>query len=281
MDRKVIDAIIRKGSATLLYAVLIAAGLFMILPLFWMFSTAFKVPQEVWNIPPLLLPKKPTLNNFLFVLKGGVFLRYMLNSLIVAVVTTVISLFTSSISGYVFAKFRFWGRDVAFWIILSALMLPFQILMIPLYELTVKLGWSDSFAGLIVPMICNPFGIFMIRQFMQGVPDDLIYAGRIDGCNELRIYRQIVLPLIRAPLSALGIFYFMWNWDSFLWPLLVVKSELMRTLPLGLAVFGEANFTRYHLVMAGSVIAVIPVMLVYIILQKQIIRGVALTGMKL
>lgn len=271
----------RKTSMICLCIILAIVGVFMVLPIIWMFSTAFKLPQEVWNIPPTFFPKSPTLDNFRVVLADGMFFRYMLNSLFVGVVVTSISLFTSSISGYVFAKFNFWGRNIAFWLILSTFMLPFQIIMIPLYELVLKFGWSDSFRGLIIPMICNPFGIFMIRQFMQGVPNDLLDAARIDGCREFRIYWQIILPLLRAPLSALGIFYFMWNWDSFLWPLLVVKSDLMRTLPLGLAAFGEANFTRYHLVMAGSAISVLPVIIVYFCLQKQIIQGVALTGMKI
>ena len=264
-----------------LYFILTVVGILMVLPLLWMISTAFKVPQEVWNIPPRFFPSAPTISNFQFILARSPFFRYMLNSLIVGAIVTGISLFTSSISGYVFAKFNFWGRTFAFWFVLSTFMLPFQIVMIPLYELTIKFGWSDSYAGLIIPMICNPFGIFMIRQFMKGVPSELMYAARIDGCREFRIYRQVILPLLRAPISALGIFYFMWNWDSFLWPLLVVKSEWMRTLPLGLAAFGEANYTRYHLVMAGSVFAVLPVLLVYAFVQKQIIKGVALTGLKL
>jgi len=270
----------RKLSKSLLFAFIFILGLIVIVPFLWMVSTSFKVSQEVWMIPPRFLPQVPTLSNYYRVLTREMFPRYMLNSFFVATVITMISLFTSSISGYVFAKFSFWGRNLIFWIVLSSLMVPFQVVMITLYELTVRIGWLNSFYGLIIPMICNAFGIFMIRQFAAGIPSELIDSARLDGSSEFRIYYSIILPLMKPALGTLAIFYFMWNWDSFLWPLLITTTKEMRTLPVGLATFGEFNYIKYHYVMAGAVFSTLPVIIVYSFFQKWIIKGVTLTGLK-
>lgn len=194
----------------------------MIFPFVWMIVTSFKVPSEVISYPPTLIPRQPTLNYYVRVFTELNFLLYSWNSLYISIIATLSTLFTSSIVGYVFAKFRFRWREPLFLIILSTMMIPFPVTIIPLYLLMHRLGWIDSHLALIVPQLFNTFGIFLMRQFMHTIPSDLRDAGRIDGCSELRIFLQIVLPLCKPALAALAIFIFMWSWDSFVWPLIAL-----------------------------------------------------------
>lgn len=257
-------------------------GLISVGPLLWMVSTSFKPPQEVISIPSTLFPKEPTIGNYVRLFReGGMFLRYMLNSIFVGSVNTGVSIFLSSLAGFVLAKYSFRGREIAFWLIVSCLMIPFQITFVPLYEFVAKLKWTNSYWGLIVPRIISPFGVFMMRQFIRGIPNDLIDSSRLDGCNEISIYFRIIIPLIKTPLAVLTVFYFMWDWDSFLWPLAIVQTDKLKTLPLGLAAFGNQYYMQFHYVMAGAIITIIPVIVVFFIFQKQIIKGITLTGLKI
>jgi len=262
------------------YLFLILGAILMIGPLAWMFLTSFKFPAEVIQYPPTWFPKKPTLSNYVEVFSLMKVFRLFLNSSIVAIANTASVLFFSSLAGYTFAIYRSPGRDLIFLAILSSMMIPFQVIMIPLYLIIRSFGWLNTYQALIVPGMMSAFGIFLMRQFVTTIPMELIEAARIDGCPEFGIYWNLILPNLKPALSALGVFTFLWNWDNFLWPVVVTDSWKLFTLPVGLAMFTHQYFTEYNLVMAGSSMAVIPVLVVYFIAQKQIIRGITLTGLK-
>jgi len=259
---------------------LVLGGIIMLVPFIWMVSTAFKPPPEIISYPPTFIPKKPTLQYFQEIFTKLNFGRFFFNSLYIASLVTVIALFTSSFVGYVFSKFSFRGKEIIFLLILSTMMIPFPVVMIPLYLMIVRFGWMDKHLSLIVPFFYSTFGIFLMRQFTSTIPDELREAARIDGCPEFRIYWNIILPQCRPALAALGIFTFMWNWDSFVWPLIVLQSEATFTLPMGLAMFSQQWWTNYGLVMAGATITVTPVLVVFLLMQRQFIQGIVLTGLK-
>ncbi len=253
----------------------------MLTPFAWMVSTSFKPVAEVFKWPPDWIPDAPTLQNYPQVMREVPFLTFFKNSFIVASVVVVACLFTSSLAGYAFAKFNFKGRDTIFIIILATMMIPFPVLIIPLYMLMDKFHLIDTYGALIIPSLVSAYGIFLMRQFIRTIPDELIDAGRIDGCSEFGIYWRIVLPACRPALATLGVLLFIWNWDSFLWPVIVINKMSMRTIPLGLATFmWEYGGPRWNLIMTGTVIATIPVLIVFILGQKQIISGMVLSGMK-
>lgn len=206
--------------------------------------------------------------------------RNFLNSVIVSSAVTFLNVITCSMAGYSFAKFQYIGRDVLFFAVLATFMVPIQVIVIPLFIMVKSLGWLNSYAGLIIPSATSAFGIFLMRQYFQTIPKELMEAARIDGCGELRIYWTIVMPLVKPALSALIIFTFMHNWNNFLWPLLVVTREAMMTLPLGISQFESAYSTNYPQLMAISMAATLPVFVVFIILQRQFIQGMALSGIK-
>lgn len=211
---------------------------------------------------------------------GGTDPLGLVNSIYISALTTVISLFTSALTGYIFAKYEFTGKNVLFTAILATMMIPFTVTMIPMYLLFSKVGLIDHHLSIILPSLYNTFGIFMMRQFMQGLPTELMESGRIDGASEFRIFFQIMLPHTKPALAVLGIFIFMWQWDNFLWPLITLQSESKFTLPVGLATFSQQYWTDYGLVMAVATITVIPVLLVFLCLQKHFIKGITMTGIK-
>jgi multiple sugar transport system permease protein len=213
-------------------------------------------------------------------LRIGSFEIFFRNSLFVAITVTFLTLLTSSMAGYVFAKYNFRGRDALFVIILSMLMIPFNISIIPLYALMLDLEWTNSYWALIIPSAFSPFGIFLMRQFMHSIPDELLDAARIDGASEFGIFFRIVMPLSTAALAALAIFTFIAQWDDFLWPLVILDVPALYTLPLGLAQFRGRVGTNVGGLAAASMLAVIPVLIVYFIAQRRFIEGIAMTGMK-
>ena len=206
--------------------------------------------------------------------------RFFLNSLFVAVAHVATTLFTSSLAGYIFAKFRFWGQRTFFGFILAQLMIPFQIVMIPSYLILARMHLVDSLWGLIVPSMVDAFGIFLMRQSIAAIPSELIDAARIDGASEFRIFWNIILPQLGAPLSALGIFNFMASWNDYLWPLIVITTHDRRTLPLLLTWYNTQHTTRHDLTMTASVIVLLPILLVYIVLQRRFVASLAMTGFK-
>ncbi|HHV80205.1 MAG: carbohydrate ABC transporter permease [Dictyoglomi bacterium] len=261
--------------------VLSLGSIVTLFPFIWMISTSFKTPPQIISYPPTLIPKPPTLEYYTQIFTKLNFGRFFLNSGYISVIITASALLTSSFVGYVFAKFNFWGKEVIFMMILSTMMIPFAVTMIPLYLIISKLGWINSHLALIIPGLYSTFGIFLMRQFMSSIPNELREAAIVDGCGEFRTFWSIILPQCKPVLAALGIFTFMWNWDNFLWPLIVLNNEDKFTLPVGLSMFSQQWWTNYGLVMAGATISVIPVLIVFFIFQKQFIQGIVLTGLKM
>jgi multiple sugar transport system permease protein len=261
-----------------LYLILLAGGLLMVFPFVWMVVSSLKSASEIYSLS--LLPPNPSLANYREVLNETPFIRWFANSLLVAGITTASVAFFDSLVGYVLAKFRFPGRQLIFLVILSTLMVPTEMLVIPWYMLSINLHWTDSYWGIMFPGVISAFGIFLMRQFFLGVPDDILDAARIDGFSEFRIFWTIALPLVRPALAALCIFTFLGNWNAYIWPLIVIRSDEMQTLPVGIAYFSSEAGSAFHLIMAAAAMATIPVIIVFIIFQRQIIKGIALTGVK-
>jgi ABC-type glycerol-3-phosphate transport system permease component len=270
---------VRRGTVAL-HGALLAGSVVMVVPFLWMVTSAFKQPSEVIAVPPVWWPAEPTFENIVNVWTKVDFAGYFVNSLYVATVVTALVLTTSSLVGYVLAKFDFWGRDVIFTCVLATMMIPWPVLLIPSYQMVFWLGLLNTHWALILPAAFNAFGIFMMRQFMHSIPDELLDAARIDGAPEPLIYVRIVLPLLGPALGALGIFEFLWQWNSFLWPLIVLSKQEKFTLPIGLNQFTGEFYNDTPAIMAGASIAVVPVLVVFLLLQRHIIAGVALTGMK-
>jgi multiple sugar transport system permease protein len=266
----------------LIYSLLAVGCLATLVPFLWMILASFKTSTEIIRIPPTLWPEQPTLANYQTVLSDPrlPIVRFYLNSLFVSASVVTLTLFTSSLAGFVFAKYEFFGKNVAFSFILATLMIPFQVLMIPSYLLLVKLGLIDSLWGLVVPGATSAFGIFMMKQFIEGLPSELLDAGRIDGASEWSIYWRLILPQVGPALATLGILTFMATWNSYLWPLIVVTTHERRTLPVVLTWYNSMHSTRYDLTMAASVLVVVPILIIYTMFQRWIVQGFALSGLK-
>ena len=264
-----------------IYAFLIAAAVPMTLPYIWMFLTSIKPLKEIHTYPPSFIVHNPTLEPYRDLFKMMPMGRYLFNSLFVALSITIFNVFATSLAGYAFAKHRFWGRDKLFFLFIASLMIPWQVNIIPGFVIVKKLGWLNTYRGLIIPsMAWCAFGIFLNRQYIYSIPDDLIDAAKIDGCSEFMIYRKVILPLIKPVLATLAIFTFLQQWNNFVWPLVVIHTSEMRTIPLALAVLTGQFGANFGMVMAGAVVATLPMLIVYLVFQKYIIRGVALTGLK-
>jgi multiple sugar transport system permease protein len=264
-----------------LYTVLGAGLVVMVGPFIWMALSSFKTEGEIRADPPTFLPENATLGNYETLFTRLDFPLYFTNSIVVALVTTVGNLLFCSAAGYALAKLSFPGKRVLFLVVLGTIMVPSVVTMVPLFVLSSNLGLVNTLAGLILPFLAQAFGVFLMRQFIMSIPDDLLEAARIDGASELRIYWQIVLPLCRPALATLGILTFLASWNNFLWPLVAATTEDKYTLPVALALYAIGqNQTRYDLLLAGSVIIVLPVLIVFLLLQRHFVRGIATTGLK-
>jgi multiple sugar transport system permease protein len=263
-----------------LHLALYAGAAVVLLPFVWMVLGSFKPEMEFFHNPDQLLPLHPTLQAYTDVWSEIPLARFFVNSVVFAGGVTIISLFLDSLAAYALARLRFRGQRLFFWIVLLVLMVPFQITLIPLYLTVSQLGWLNSFAGLIVPRATNAFGIFMLRQFFLTIPRDLDEAARIDGASEFRIYRSVILPLSKPALATLAIFHFMFNWNDFLWPLVITTTSDMRTLPAGLALFVGSYTVQHPLLLAAATIALLPLLVGFLFAQKQFIRGIAATGLR-
>jgi len=251
-----------------------------IFPFIWMIFASLKPFKELVE-SRALLPETWTLRNYEEILGRVNFVAAFRNSIVSAVSVTVVSVFTSSVMGYIFSKYRFVGKEVLFTIILSTMMVPFAVIMVPLYiTIANSFGLADHLAGIIVTGFYTAFGIFLMRQFMESIPFELIDAARIDGASEWRIFFTLVLPMSMSPMSALAVFVYLINWDSFLWPLIVLNSQDNQTLPLVLAGLRNLWWTRYEMWAAGSMLTVVPVMAIYAFASRYFIRGIAMTGLK-
>ncbi|CAN5588313.1 carbohydrate ABC transporter permease [soil metagenome] len=265
---------------TLCVAAATAVSIVMVLPLLWMLLTSFKPEADIVRFPPRLWPTTWTIDHYIDVWKRIPFARLYVNTIIFAGTVTLVSLTLDSLTAYALARLNFRGRNAMFVAILVMLMLPFQVTLIPLYDLLSDLHWTNTLPGLIVPRATNAFGIFFLRQFFLSLPRDLEEAARIDGAGEFRIYRQIMLPLAMPALLTLGLFHFMYNWNDLLWPLIINQSSDRQTLPAGLAGFAGQHVVEYGLLMAASVLALIPIVLFFLLVQRRFVEGIVTTGMK-
>jgi ABC-type glycerol-3-phosphate transport system permease component len=264
----------------LLYTALIAGAVLILLPFAYMLSTSLKSLNEVFSTPVQWIPEELKWENFSTPLREHPIDTYFKNSLIVAVSVTFLNLLTCSLAGYSFAKFHYPGRDLMFFVVLATLMIPLASMIIPLFMVVKSLGWVDTYWGLILPAGTSAFGIFLMRQHMKTIPDDLLEAARLDGSSEIRTFLSIVLPMSKTALSSLAIFIFMWNWDSFFWPLLVTTDAEHRTLPLGIALFESSYGTNYPQLMAVALLAMLPVLAVFLVLQRNFIEALTMSGVK-
>jgi ABC-type glycerol-3-phosphate transport system permease component len=255
-------------------------GIIMLMPLLQMITTSFKTSGEALRVPPTLLPDQPTLDAYRTVLTQAPFGLWFRNSVIVAISITTLILFTSSLAGYIFAKFKFPGRDLLFTLLLGTLMVPFPVVLIPIYLIVNKLHLLNTLFALIVPSTVSAFGIFLMRQFISAIPDDLIDAARLDGASEFGIYWRLIRPQLGPAMGALGIFTFLSSWNDYLWPLIAINDQDRMTLPLALAFFNSSHATRYDLVMAAAVLIVLPVIAAFLFFQRQFINALVLSGLK-
>lgn len=262
------------------YALLVLASGLTIIPLLYMIALSLQTEGETLSGEAVLLPDSPQWGNYATLFDEAPFGSFIVNSLVVAGGITLAHLIFDPLVGYVFAKFDFPFRNTLFVAILATLMIPLFVRMIPLYVMMSNMGWLNSYQALILPFLMDGFGIFLMRQFIQPIPDDLIHAGRVDGASEFTIYWRIVLPQARPALAVLGLFTFVFQWNEFLWPLVATTTEDMRTIPVGLTLFNQENFTLWHLTAAGSVIMFVPTALILIFSQRYFVRGIALTGLK-
>jgi multiple sugar transport system permease protein len=262
------------------YILLFFGLLLMVGPFLWMVLGSFK-PQAEFLRAPTWLPEAPTLNNYQRLVERLDFPRYFFNSTVVATIVTAANLVFSPMLGYALAKLRFRGKGLLMGLVLSTLMLPAAATLVPLFVLMSKLDLVNTYAGLVLPFLAGPFGVFLTRQFFQGMPDELIEAARIDGAGEFRIFFQIAMPLAAPVLATLGILTFLGSWNGFIYPLIMATSPEMYTLPVALATFATGQFQADHgMLMAGSVILVVPVLIVFVLLQRWITEGIATTGLK-
>ena len=260
------------------YAALTIGSLWALFPFLWMISTSLKSDSQVLIYPPLWLPSPPIWDNYPAVLKLLPFGRFLVNTMIVAVTVTILELITSSFAAYAFARLRFPGRDKLFLLYLATLMIPGQVTIIPNFLVMSWLGWVDTYMALIIPAAFSAFGTFLLRQFFLSIPPELEQAARMDGCSYFGIYRHIILPLSGPALATLAVFAFMTQWNAFLWPLIVTNKEAMRTLTVGIRYFGDEAAGQFNYLMAGTVMSIIPILIVFLVLQRYFVRGVALTG---
>lgn len=255
------------------YAILVVAAVISVIPFLYVISTSFKDTVALFSYPPEWIPKQPTLENFRSLVRDYPFVRWTVNSLIVASAVTVIKVFIDSMAGYAFAKMQFPGKDALFVVVLATLMIPFAATLIPLFLIVRDLGLTNTYAGLILPALASPIGIFMMRQFIETLPGDLENAARLDGCSEFAVYRKVILPLIRPGMVVLGIFTFMTQWTSYLWPLVIGTKPEMFTLTVGVQSLRSLFTVNWGVLSAGAVLSMLPLVIVFLFLQRYFIAG--------
>jgi multiple sugar transport system permease protein len=263
-----------------IYVSVIIFGILILMPFAYMISTSLKTRGEVFTTPVQWIPSTLKWNNFSDALNEYPIARYFLNSMFVSTSVTLLNLVTCSLAGYGFAKFTYPGRNIVFGIVLATMMIPLSSMIIPLFLVVKSFGWIDTYYGLIIPAGTSAFGIFLMRQHMMSIPDDLLDAARLDGTSEPRIFLTMVLPMSKTALSSLAIFIFMWNWDSVLWPLLVATGDRYRTLPLGVALFESSYGTNYPQLMAVALLAMLPVLIVFLVLQRNFVEAMTMSSVK-
>jgi alpha-1,4-digalacturonate transport system permease protein len=266
---------------TVLRTTFLLAMTFVILaPVLWFVLSSFKDATDLGARPPKILPTRWAFENYTEAFQMYNYMRYFMNSVIVTTIATILTLLINSMAAYAFAKYNFRGRDGLFVMTLAMIMIPLQVILIPIYLVVSSLGFVNTYWGMIIPAAATPTGVFIIRQYMLTIPDELIEAARIDGAGEFRIFARIVLPLCRPALAVVAIFSILWRWNDFLWPLLIAQKEELYTLPVALALLNGQLVVPYNIVLAMSVMSIIPVLFMFVFMQRQIVQGIAQTGIK-
>ena len=272
---------IKRLRSALFHVVMLAGGFLLIMPVLWMVSASFMTRADILDAPVNLLPPVWQPQNFIQIFVDFNIGRYFMNSIIVTGSVVLLNLLFCSLVGYSLAKFNYPGKNIVFLFIMATVMIPFAVIVIPLFLIVRSFNWVDTYQGLIVPFAMSAFGIFLMRQFIFGIPDDYIDAARIDGASEIGIFFRIILPLSRPALVTLAILTFVTNWDEFLWPLVVTSTDQFRTLPIGLSKFLEAYQNDWHLLMAGAVVSALPLVVLFLAMQRRFLEGMAgLSGIK-
>lgn len=270
---------VHRGAITANILVLIAAAIGVV-PYLWMVSSSLRTLDNMFAIPIQWIPYPVNWRSYLLAWQAQDFTRYFFNSAVVSIAITAGNLLLCSLAGYSLAKFRYFGRGLLFILILSTMMLPLEVTMVPLFLIVKRLDWQNTYQGLIVPFLVDGFGVFLMRQYILGIPKDLIDSARIDGASEFRIFWQIVLPLCKPALVALGVFTFREAWDMYIWPLIIVSKDSLRTLPLAISLFMSSYGTAWDQLMAIAVLGTLPMILLFFFLQRAFIQGIAVTGLK-
>lgn len=272
--------LVRHRGALVKYPLLLAVAFGGLLPYYWMVSCSFKTNDNMFLVPLQWIPNPVNWGAYGEAWRAQDFTRYFLNTGFVAVAITAGNLLLASLAGYSLCKFRYFGRGVLFLLILSTMMLPLEVTMVPLFLIVKTLDWPNTYEGLIVPFLVDGFGVFLMRQYLKSIPNELIEAARIDGASELRIFFQIVMPLCKPALAALGVFTFREAWDMYIWPLIIVTKDSLRTLPLGISLFMSSFGTAWDQLMAVATIGTLPMILLFFFLQRSFIQGIAISGLK-
>ena len=268
-------------SRVILIVLLSVGAILFFVPVFWTVTTSFKTPKEIVTIPPALLPQSfSNLDNYGEVFERSNFGRYLFNTFLLCVVSVAGSMIVSSMAGYGFSKFRFPLREVFFFAVIGVLMVPFQSVAVPLFSYLNQINLVDTFWGLLLPLIISAFGVLLMREGIAGIPDDYIDAARIDGSSELRIFTSVVLPMVKPSLAALAVIKFMWTWNEFFWPLLVITTPDKAVVTLGLSYFTNQHFKEYRLIMSAATLSILPLFLLFALLRKWMIEALTGTGLK-
>jgi multiple sugar transport system permease protein len=264
----------------ILYGLLLIAASIAIVPILWMILSSFKYLEDMFTVPMTWLPDPWNWHSYSDAWAQRDFTRYFLNSLFVSISITVGNILICSMAGYALAKFRFVGRQFLFLVILSTLMLPLEVTMVPLFLIIKELSWPNTYTGLIVPFLADAFGVFLMRQYILGIPDELIEAARIDGMSEIGIFFKIIMPLAKPATIALSLFMFREAWDMYIWPLIIITQEQLRPITVGVALFMSNYTTDWNQLLAVAVIAMTPMFILFVFLQRYFVQGIALSGLK-
>jgi multiple sugar transport system permease protein len=259
--------------------ILTLGGLLVAIPFIWMILSAFKTESEVLQLTPTLWPETFTTENFIYLFENMNFAVYLKNTIII-VLCSFVGLFFNAMAGYAFAKYKFKGREKLFYLVLATMMIPGQVTMIPVYLILNQMGLTNTMAGVVLPGLVGAFSIFLFRQFMSTIPDELLEAARLDGASEFRVFMQLILPISKPIMAVQGILTFIGGWNSFLWPLIIANDESLYTLSVGLSLLKGQYGGNFALQMAGSTFMVVPIVIIFIIFQKHIIEGYTISGMK-
>lgn len=271
---------VKVGKSLFTHVVIYTLALAVLMPFIWMILTSIKDTSEIYMYPPKFFPDKPKFDNYVNSFQAAPFGRYYFNSIFAALTVTIGQLITCSMAAFAFARMKFWGRDALFFVFLGTMMIPYNVTMIPSFMVLYWLGWVDTYQALIVPGLASAFGTFLLRQFFITIPKELEEAAYIDGAGKFQVLMKVIIPLARPALATLAIFTFMGVFNDFIWALIVLNSEEMSTVQLGLSIFRDRYLTQWDLLMAGSVTAVLPILLVFFFAQKYFIQGIALSGLK-